>query len=133
MAPLDRASRGPADPRSVRRICSGPDRHDRARLHCRPGRQARHEAGVVTAREPRANPLLELQRLGQSPWHDNIHRGLLRSGALARMVRDGDVVGLTSNPTIFDQAIAQGADYDAALTALAAGGRTPEAIVDALV
>jgi transaldolase / glucose-6-phosphate isomerase len=87
----------------------------------------------VTAREPAPNPLLELQRLGQSPWHDNIHRGLLRSGALARMVRDGDVVGLTSNPTIFDQAIAQGSDYDATLATLAAGGRTPEAIVDALV
>ena len=70
---------------------------------------------VVTAPGARGNPLLELQRLGQSPWHDNIHRGLLRSGALARMVRDGDVIGLTSNPTIFDQAIAQGAEYDAAL------------------
>jgi len=87
----------------------------------------------VTAREPAANPLLELQRLGQSPWHDNIHRGLLRSGALARMVRDGDIVGLTSNPTIFDQAIAQSAEYDAALATLAAGGRTPEAVVDALM
>ena len=87
----------------------------------------------MTAREPAPNPLLELQRLGQSPWHDNIHRGLLRSGALARMVRDGDVVGLTSNPTIFDHAIAQGSDYDAALTTMTAGGRTPEAIVDALV
>jgi transaldolase / glucose-6-phosphate isomerase len=87
----------------------------------------------VTPREPAANPLLELQRLGQSPWHDHIHRGLLRSGALTRMVRDGDVVGLTSNPTIFDQAIAQGSEYDAALAALASGGRTSEAIVDALV
>jgi transaldolase/glucose-6-phosphate isomerase len=87
----------------------------------------------VTPREPAANPLLELQRLGQSPWHDNIHRGLLRSGALARMVRDGDVVGLTSNPTIFDQAIAQGSEYDAALAALASGGRTSEAMVDALI
>src|SRR5678810_351776 len=54
-----------------------------------------------------ANPLVELQRLGQSPWHDNISRGLLTSGKLKKMVRDGDITGLTSNPTIFEQAIAQ--------------------------
>jgi transaldolase / glucose-6-phosphate isomerase len=79
------------------------------------------------------NPLLELQRLGQSPWHDNIHRALLRSGDLARLVRDGDVTGLTSNPTIFDQAIGQSAEYDAALTALTAAGRTAESIVDTVM
>jgi transaldolase/glucose-6-phosphate isomerase len=85
------------------------------------------------SRELPSNPLLELQRLGQSPWHDDIHRGLLRAGDLARLVRDGDVTGLTSNPTIFAQAIADGADYDAALAALTVAGRAPEAIVDALV
>ncbi len=79
------------------------------------------------------NPLLELQRLGQSPWHDNIHRGLLRSGDLARLVRDGDVTGLTSNPTIFAEAIARGGEYDEALGALTAAGRTPEAIVETLI
>ena len=42
-----------------------------------------------------ANPLVELQRLGQSPWHDNISRGLLTSGKLKKMVRDGDITGLT--------------------------------------
>ena len=82
---------------------------------------------------PATNPLRELQRLGQLPWHDNIHRGLLRSGDLARLVRDGNVTGLTSNPTIFDQAIAHGTEYDAELVALTAAGRTPEAIVDTLV
>jgi transaldolase/glucose-6-phosphate isomerase len=85
------------------------------------------------AKAPATNPLLELQRLGQSPWHDNIHRGLLRSGDLARLVRDGDVTGLTSNPTIFDQAIAHGPEYDSELATLTAAGRSPEAIVDALV
>jgi len=79
------------------------------------------------------HPLLELQRLGQSPWHDNIHRGLLTSGTLARMVRDGDVTGLTSNPTIFEQAIAKGSDYDDALATLVAAGRKAEQIVDTLV
>lgn len=78
------------------------------------------------------NPLVELQRLGQSPWHDNIRRELLTSGALARMVGDGDITGLTSNPTIFDQAIESGHDYDAQLRELATQGKTPEAIFDAL-
>jgi len=85
------------------------------------------------AKDPATNPLLELQRLGQSPWHDNIHRGLLRSGELARLVREGDVTGLTSNPTIFDEAIAHGPEYDSELATLTAAGRPPEAIVDTLV
>jgi transaldolase len=78
------------------------------------------------------NPLLELQRLGQSPWHDNIRRELLTSGTLKRMVHDGDVTGLTSNPTIFDQAISGGHDYDTQLQALARRGKTPDEIFDAL-
>ncbi|MGH7818325.1 MAG: hypothetical protein ACREQ9_01000 [Candidatus Binatia bacterium] len=42
-----------------------------------------------------ANPLLELQRLGQSPWHDNIRRGLLTGGKLRKMIEDGWITGLT--------------------------------------
>ena len=87
----------------------------------------------MTAREAAGNPLLELQRLGQSPWHDNIHRGLLEDGSLARLVRDGDITGLTSNPTIFEQAMAAGSAYDDSLAALVTAGRTPEGIVDTLV
>ena len=87
----------------------------------------------MTVREATGNPLLELQRLGQSPWHDNIHRGLLEDGSLARMVRDGDITGLTSNPTIFEQAMAAGSAYDDSLAALVTAGRTPEGIVDTLV
>src|SRR6266404_1594110 len=78
------------------------------------------------------NPLLELQRLGQSPWHDNIRRQLLTSGALKRMVDDGDITGLTSNPTIFEQAIAAGHDYDAQLQSLARDGKSADEIFDAL-
>lgn len=78
------------------------------------------------------NPLVELQRLGQSPWHDNIRRELLTSGKLRKMVEDGDVTGLTSNPTIFEQAIAQSRDYDEALAELARAGRSAEEIFDAL-
>jgi transaldolase len=78
------------------------------------------------------NPLLELQRLGQSPWHDNIRRELLTSGALARMVADGDITGLTSNPTIFEQAIESGTDYQSQLRSLARAGKRPDEIFDAL-
>jgi transaldolase/glucose-6-phosphate isomerase len=64
------------------------------------------------------NPLIELQRLGQSIWYDNIRRGLLTSGELKRMIDAGEIVGLTSNPAIFEKAIAGSTDYDAALIAL---------------
>ena len=56
-----------------------------------------------------------LQRLfaeqGQSPWLDNLKRGYLVSGELARMVERG-IRGITSNPTIFQKAISAGSDYD---------------------
>jgi len=62
-----------------------------------------------------------LQRLfdehGQSPWLDNLKRGYLTSGELARKVGDG-IRGVTSNPTIFQKAIEGGADYDAQFRAL---------------
>ncbi|MBI5350002.1 MAG: bifunctional transaldolase/phosoglucose isomerase [Chloroflexi bacterium] len=78
------------------------------------------------------HPLLQLQSLGQSPWHDNIRRGLLVNGDLKRMVKDGDITGLTSNPTIFEQAIANSNDYDEALRELALKGKNAEEIFDAL-
>lgn len=56
---------------------------------------------------------------GQSPWLDNLKRGYLTSGELARLV-DGGVRGLTSNPTIFQKAIQGSADYDAQFTGLGA-------------
>src|ERR1051325_1445664 len=78
-----------------------------------------------------ANPLIRLQQLGQSPWHDNIRRQLLTSGALRKMVDDGDITGLTSNPTIFEQAIANSTDYDQDLHRLAREGKSAEQIFDA--
>lgn len=79
------------------------------------------------------NPLVQLTQLGQSPWHDNIRRSQLTSGALARMVQAGDITGLTSNPTIFEQAIAQSDDYTEALAALARAGKTAAHMVDTLM
>jgi transaldolase/glucose-6-phosphate isomerase len=78
------------------------------------------------------HPLLDLQDLGQSPWHDNIRRDQLTSGHLQRMVANGDITGLTSNPTIFEQAIAQSDDYTDAIAALAKQSLSAEAIFDQL-
>lgn len=55
--------------------------------------------------------LRELEQLGQSIWFDNISRSMLASGNLRRMVEDG-LLGVTSNPTIFDKAISGSSDYD---------------------
>jgi len=78
------------------------------------------------------NPLRELQRLGQSPWHDNIRRDLLKTGKLKQMIKEGDITGLTSNPTIFEQAIGQTNIYDEALAELALAGKSAAEILDAL-
>jgi transaldolase len=69
-----------------------------------------------------------LHRLGQSLWYDNIQRRLLENGALAKMIADGDIRGVTSNPTIFHKAIASSNDYDSALKPLAAAGLNAEVI-----
>jgi transaldolase/glucose-6-phosphate isomerase len=69
-----------------------------------------------------ANPLLEVQRLGQSIWYDNIRRGLITSGELQSMVDKDGLRGVTSNPAIFEKAIAGSTDYDPALKALVSQG-----------
>jgi transaldolase len=69
-----------------------------------------------------------LHDLGQSLWVDNITRSMLDDGTLARYIEDYSVTGLTSNPTIFDKAIAGGSDYDAQIGELAAAGHDPEQI-----
>jgi transaldolase len=68
----------------------------------------------------------QLNDLGQRIWLDNISRDLLSSGTLARYIRDYSVTGLTSNPTIFDQAIKNGDGYDDAIRDKAAAGRSGE-------
>ena len=69
-----------------------------------------------------ANPLHELHRLGQSVWLDFIRRGILDDGSLERMIRDYDLRGVTSNPSIFEQAMAGSTDYDDELEQLASLG-----------
>jgi len=65
-----------------------------------------------------ANPLIELQRYGQSPWYDNIRRSLITSGELKDLIEKDGLKGVTSNPTIFEKAIAGSTDYNDALKAL---------------
>lgn len=64
------------------------------------------------------NPLKELSAQGQSIWLDYIRRDLIRTGELKRLVEDDGIRGVTSNPTIFEKAIAGSTDYDDALRAL---------------
>ena len=58
------------------------------------------------------NPLRQLHAAGQSIWLDFIDRSFLAEPALARMIRDDALSGMTSNPTIFEKALAQGKEYD---------------------
>ena len=85
---------------------------------------------------PRAEPATgaatkatgQLNRLGQSLWLDNITRDLLTSGTLERYVSELSVTGLTSNPTIFEQAIKKSTAYDATIRQKLGQGRSAEAL-----
>jgi transaldolase len=60
---------------------------------------------------PAPNPLLELRKLGESVWLDDISRSMLQDGSLARLIRDDGVAGLTSNPAIFAHSMMTDAKY----------------------
>jgi len=70
----------------------------------------------------------QLHKIGQSIWYDNIQRRLLENGELAQMISNGDIRGVTSNPSIFHNAISKSHDYDVALKPLARSGCSPEEI-----
>lgn len=74
----------------------------------------------------------KLADLGQSLWLDYIHRDLIQSGKLEDLIEQG-VRGMTSNPSIFDKAIANSGSYDDALARLASEGKNVKEIYDALV
>ena len=76
------------------------------------------------------NPLVELAQLGQSIWLDHIDRRIL-DGTLARLIREDRLAGLTSNPAIFEKAIAHGADYADAIARLRSS--SAERMYEALV
>jgi len=75
--------------------------------------------------------LLRVRELGQSIWLDYIRRAMLSDGTLARLIRDDGLGGMTSNPAIFEKAIAHGEEYAAAIAALASG-RSAEQIYEAI-
>lgn len=79
------------------------------------------------------NPIQKLTTLKQSLWYDNIQRKLLENGELKAMIERGDVRGVTSNPSIFKNAIEKSNDYDAALIPLAWAGWDSEKIFWQLV
>jgi transaldolase len=80
-----------------------------------------------------SNPLASLSALGQSVWLDTIRRGLLTSGEFARLVEANGLLGVTSNPSIFEKAIAESSDYDDAIRALAASGKSSAEICETLM
>src|SRR5207344_2905941 len=69
-----------------------------------------------------------LHNLGQSLWLDNITRDLLNSGTLKHYIDELSVTGLTSNPTIFNQAIKNSSAYDAAIGKKLKEGKSGEAL-----
>ena len=72
------------------------------------------------------NALQQLHSYGQSPWIDDLHRKLVTDGGLQRLIDDG-VRGLTTNPAIFEKAIAHSSEYDDAIRDLVQqGDSTPE-------
>lgn len=78
------------------------------------------------------NPLRDLASRGQSVWLDDLHRGLIESGELARLIREDGLAGLTSNPAILAQALRGRAEYRGAVHAARGRGESPRAMFEAL-
>ncbi|MBI5779449.1 MAG: transaldolase [Planctomycetes bacterium] len=78
------------------------------------------------------NKLIELSKLGQSVWYDNVERKLLKSGEMKRLIAEDAVSGVTSNPSIFEKAITSSTDYDADIKALAKQGKNVDEIYEAI-
>ncbi len=69
-----------------------------------------------------ANRLAAVYQLGQSIWYDNIRRSVITSGELQRLIQEDSIVGVTSNPTIFEKAIDGSSDYDESIRELVGRG-----------
>ncbi|MFA7008830.1 MAG: transaldolase family protein, partial [Elusimicrobiales bacterium] len=76
--------------------------------------------------------LKEVKAAGQSLWLDNLSRELLINGALARLIKEQGVTGVTSNPSIFEAAVLKSSYYEEAIAALAAKDAAAEAIFETL-
>jgi len=80
-----------------------------------------------------SNPLVEIMKLGQSIWYDNIRRAMLVSGDLKKKIDEDDLRGVTSNPTIFEKAITGSTDYDEQMRTLVTGGKDVNDIFDEMI
>ena len=74
------------------------------------------------------NAIDQLHQLGQSLWYDNIQRSMLENGELQSLIERGEIRGVTSNPSIFHNAITRSTDYDTAIAPMAWAGWTAERI-----
>lgn len=78
------------------------------------------------------NPLIKLESLGQSIWLDYIKRDLITSGKLKQLIQEDALKGMTSNPSIFENAIAKSHDYDQAIQEMKNSGKTVNFVYEAL-
>ena len=79
------------------------------------------------------NHLLEIRAYGQSIWMDNLNRTLIESGDLKKMITDQDISGITSNPSIFQKAIAGNEVYDGDIEAGIRANKSVDEIYESLV
>jgi transaldolase len=79
------------------------------------------------------NPILDIEQLGQSIWMDNLTRDLIESGELTRMIQTRGLLGITSNPAIFEKAIAGNAIYNADIEAGIKAGKSLQEIYESLI
>ena len=79
------------------------------------------------------NHILEIKQYGQSIWMDNLTRDLIQSGELKRLIEERGIVGITSNPSIFEKAIVGNATYDADIEAAIRAGKPLQEIYESLV
>ena len=98
-----------------------------------------HPSTEVPARQPApqrgtaaTNSILALQGFGQSVWLDYLHRGLFASGEFERLIAEDGLRGVTSNPSIFERAIAEGGEYGGAIRELQHQRMEPMALYEAL-
>ncbi|AFZ49762.1 transaldolase [Dactylococcopsis salina] len=86
---------------------------------------------MTTAKE---NPILQIEKeYGQSIWMDNLSRDIIRSGELKQLTESRGIHGITSNPSIFEKAIAGNQIYDADIEAGSKAGKSVQAIYESLV
>ncbi len=79
------------------------------------------------------NPLRRLQEYGQHVYLDELSRKMLQDGSLEKLISEDGINGVTSNPAIFQKAIAESTDYDSEIARLAAAGKSVDEIYEDLV